>query len=340
MPARKKEPSTEVATVEPQKASLLAKMADRASLDPKVFLDTVSKTVFKEAKNQEQVITLLMVADQYGLNPITKEIMAFPDKGGGVTPVVGVDGWNRIAQQHPQFDGVEFRYADEMVKPEGGKVSPEWIECVVYRKDRAHPIVIREYLEECYRKTGPWQSHTKRMLRHKALIQGYRTAFGFHGIYDEDEAERMYVEGTTPQSNGNAARARELLGASTTSEEASKDATDAPVAPDDIAEDVCLYCGEIIAGEHSCGESVATDDDIDIVDEDGQEVLDVKVPPRATEKQVAAVRAAAEKGGWSADGYRRLLSEYDVEQAEDLDGEQALDIVRHLLAGEEEGDGA
>jgi hypothetical protein len=177
------------------------------------------------------------------------------------------------------------------------------------------------------------------MLRHKALIQGYRTAFGFHGIYDEDEAERMYVEGATPQSNGNAARARELLGASTTSDEAPKDDTDAPVTPDDIAEDVCLECGEIIAGEHVCGESVAPDDGIDIVDEDGQEVIDPEAPPKATAKQVAAVRAAADKGGWSADGYRRLLAEYEVKRAEDLNGEEALDIVRHLLAGEEEGDG-
>jgi hypothetical protein len=27
------------------------------------------------------------------------------------------------------------------------------------------------------------------MLRHKAIIQAYRVAFGFHGIYDPDEAE-------------------------------------------------------------------------------------------------------------------------------------------------------
>jgi hypothetical protein len=31
----------------------------------------------------------------------------------------------------------------------------------------------------------------KRMLRHKALIQAARIAFGFSGIYDEDEATRI-----------------------------------------------------------------------------------------------------------------------------------------------------
>ncbi|EKJ46221.1 phage recombination protein Bet, partial [Escherichia coli EC1869] len=42
---------------------------------------------------------------------------------------------------------------------------------------------------------GPWQSHPKRMLRHKAMIQCARLAFGFAGIYDKDEAERI-VENT------------------------------------------------------------------------------------------------------------------------------------------------
>ena len=64
---------------------------------------------------------------------------------------------------------------------------------------------MREYFDEVYREpfynkdkgywtAGPWQSHTKRMLRHKALIQGARIAFGFAGIYDEDEAHRI-IEG-------------------------------------------------------------------------------------------------------------------------------------------------
>ncbi len=33
---------------------------------------------------------LMIVADQYGLNPFTREIFAFPDKQNGIVPVVGV----------------------------------------------------------------------------------------------------------------------------------------------------------------------------------------------------------------------------------------------------------
>jgi hypothetical protein len=122
---------------------------------------------------------LLIVANQYGLNPWTKEIYAFPDKNNGIVPVVGVDGWARIINGNPAFDGMEFREDAESCT------------CIIYRKDRAHPVAVTEYMAECNRKTGPWQSHPRRMLRHKATIQCARMAFGFAGIYDQDEAERI-----------------------------------------------------------------------------------------------------------------------------------------------------
>lgn len=327
MPTKK---NTDVA-VTGGKASLLAKFGDKYSMDPKVFLDTVQKTVFKDAKNMEQVITLLMVADQYGLSPVTKEIYAFPDKGGGVIPVVGVDGWNRIAQQHPQFDGVEFRYSDEEVIPDGGKKCPTWVECVVYRKDREHPVVIREYLDECYRKTGPWQSHTKRMLRHKALIQGYRTAFGFHGIYDEDEAQRMYVESTATEApagpSSSASKARQALGAAPTATEAS----DAPeTAPVDDYEDVPVDpdSGEILDGE------MVEDTLENKVDHRPAEEADrVPAAPLATKQQVSAIHAAKRNNGWSDEAYGLLLAEYDAGHARELSREEAVEVVRQLMAG-------
>lgn len=150
-------------------------------------------------------MVLLVVAEQYNLNPFTREIYAFPDRQNGIIPVVGVDGWSRIINEHPQHDGVEFVYADKMVRMEGANVDcPEWIECVIYRKDRSRPIRIKEFIDEVYRGpahkngqngpyvvNGPWQTHTKRQLRHKSLIQCSRVAFGFSGIYDQDEAERI-----------------------------------------------------------------------------------------------------------------------------------------------------
>lgn len=173
----------------PQPVSLLAKLAGKYSVEPSKMLSTLKATAFKGDVSNEQMMALLIVADQYNLNPWTKEIYAFPDKNNGIVPVVGVDGWARIINTNPQFDGMDF---DEAETDDGKQV--KWIECAIYRKDRAHPTKVREYMAECKRGTGPWQSHPRRMLRHKAMIQCARLAFGYAGIYDPDEAERI-IEG-------------------------------------------------------------------------------------------------------------------------------------------------
>jgi hypothetical protein len=63
--------------------------------------------------------------------------------------------------------------------------------CIIYRKDRSHPIKVTEWMDECKRNTDPWKVSPKRMLRHKALIQCSRLAFGYTGIYEPDEAEKI-----------------------------------------------------------------------------------------------------------------------------------------------------
>lgn len=182
------------------KKKLVAKLAEKYGVDGDKLLGTLKATCFKTQNHQvtnEEMMALLVVADQYRLNPFTKEIFAFPDKQNGIVPVVGVDGWSRIINDHKTLDGIEFRYSEEFTTPEGGQSCPDWCEVIIHRKDREHPTVVREYLDEVYRKPfkagmkGPWQTHTKRFLRHKALIQGARIAFGFSGIYDEDEAQNI-----------------------------------------------------------------------------------------------------------------------------------------------------
>lgn len=150
------------------------------------MLGVLKATAFKGPANDAQLMALLVVANQYGLNPWTKELYAFPDKNNGIVPVVGVDGWSRIINSHQQFDGMDFDQTDSECT------------CRIHRKDRSHPISVTEYMAECKRGTGPWQSHPRRMLRHKAMIQCARLAFGYVGIYDQDEAERMTEIDVTP----------------------------------------------------------------------------------------------------------------------------------------------
>ncbi|KAA9157346.1 phage recombination protein Bet [Delftia sp. BR1] len=157
-----------------QKLATTLDMGDGTGL-----IETLKATAFKGQVSDAQMTALMVVANQYALNPWTKEIYAFPDKNNGIVPVVGVDGWSRIINSHPQFDGIEFEQDSESCT------------CIIFRKDRNRPIKVTEWMAECKRGTGPWQSHPKRMLRHKAMIQCARLAFGYGGIYDQDEAERI-----------------------------------------------------------------------------------------------------------------------------------------------------
>ena len=174
-------------------ATLTQKLATTLDMgDGAWLMETLKATAFKGPVTDAQMTALMVVANQYGLNPWTKEIYAFPDRSNGIVPVVGVDGWSRIINNHPQFDGMDFQQDDESCT------------CIVYRKDRSHPIKVTEYMAECRRDgVGPWKSHPRRMLRHKAMIQCARLAFGYGGIYDQDEAERI-VEASPVKHMGTA----------------------------------------------------------------------------------------------------------------------------------------
>ena len=196
--------------------SLVVEFASRYGVDPNKLLPTLKATVFRgkdgAGVSDEQMLMLLVVANQHRLNPFTREIYAFPDKNDGIVPVVSIDGWMRIINEHPQFNGFEIRQAEETdgeswePVDERAQRCPPWMEVTIFRKDREHGHPIREYLDECYKPAhklppkdgkpeffidGPWQTHTKRMLRHKTLIQGARIVFSFAGIFDEDEAMRI-----------------------------------------------------------------------------------------------------------------------------------------------------
>lgn len=182
-----------VAKIESARPSLIATMAAKFNMDPKAFEQTVRSTVMPSQHTNEQFAALMMVAKEYDLNPLTKEIYAFPAKGGGIVPVVSIDGWLNLVNSHPACDGFEIEFHDD----ENGQ--PISCTCRMFRKDRNRPVVVTEYLSECIRNTDPWKMK-HRMLRHKAVIQAARYAFGFSGIYDEDEGAKIAeMRDITPQ---------------------------------------------------------------------------------------------------------------------------------------------
>ena len=193
------------------KRSAMERMANRLQVSREVLEKTLKATVCKGTKTKdgkgyipmtnEEFVAFIAVANNYKLNPLTKEIYAYPDpKSAGIIPIVSTDGWNKLMTTHPKYKSHSYIQSEKMVKTGNSKLCPEWMEIhIVKTDDSVTPI--REHLDECYNggkkyKDGnyissPWDSHTKRMLRHKTKIQGAREAFGFGGIYDQDEGERI-----------------------------------------------------------------------------------------------------------------------------------------------------
>jgi hypothetical protein len=108
-------------------------MAGKFGMEPAAFEQTVRAACGCDKATKEQFAAFLLVANEYGLNPITREIYAFPTRGGGIQPIVGIDGWMTMANNHAAYDGITFvdRLGDD------GQLLA--ITAQVHRKDRASP---------------------------------------------------------------------------------------------------------------------------------------------------------------------------------------------------------
>ena len=158
-------------------------MAAKFNMDKAPFIQALKETAVPANISDGQFAAFLIVAKEHNLNPLTREIYAFPSQGG-IRPMVSVDGWMKIINNHPQYDGMK---STDNLDKDGNLMS---ITVQIYRKDRKHSVEVTEYMKECMRNTTPWKQWPARMLRHKAMIQAARIAFSFSGIEDPDEFER------------------------------------------------------------------------------------------------------------------------------------------------------
>lgn len=167
------------------------------------------------------------------LDPFLREVYALPSRRGGMDYIVGIDGWCKIVTGNPRFRGVEF---DEEFDADGKLVS---LVCTMHVEGWLKPVVVRERLAECFRPTDPWRQMPARMLRHAALKQCGRIAFGLSGITDPEEhaaaeqAAQAFDTLRLGASTLNAAIAKQGTGDETSEPE---DAAGAPQTTDGPAE--------------------------------------------------------------------------------------------------------
>jgi phage recombination protein Bet len=186
------QPTTTTPVVQAARAkqSALEKFGEFTGVSGGRVYDVLKETIFKNGTDA-QLQAFIGVCNEYKLNPFLRQIWAFPAKGGGIVPIVSVDGWIKIINDNTVYDGEEFEYGPDLPADHKFAGAPSYIQCTMYRKDRSRPTRIREYFVECYRPTDPWNQSGARMLRHRALIQCARVAFGLGGIFDPDEGDRI-----------------------------------------------------------------------------------------------------------------------------------------------------
>ena len=183
----------DISAAKAQTQGLIARLAGKFGVEPNRLLKCLTTQVFKQADGRqptnEELMVLLLVCENFALNPFNREIYAFRGKGGDIVPVVSLDGWAKIVRSQKDFNGVSFRFSETTVKVPGcAQELPEFVECAMRLKGVDEPIVIQEFMIECFNEKSPvWRKWPRRMLRTRAFIQCARLAFSLTGIYDEGE---------------------------------------------------------------------------------------------------------------------------------------------------------
>ena len=179
--------------------SILDRSVQRSGLSYDSFVRLIIQSALSRLSiwSQADLDRLLLLAERLGLDPLSNEIYAtevVPESGKKprIFFVVGVDGWSKIINAHPQFDGMRF-----VESAPGDDELPKYFECTIFRKDRKVATSVREYMYEAHTNQGAWLTHPRRMLRHKAMVQCARICFGLSGIYEPDEAQRIEKHGAT-----------------------------------------------------------------------------------------------------------------------------------------------
>ncbi len=143
--------------------------------DPQM-LETIKETVCRGA-TPAQFKMFIEVCKATGLNPFLKEIWFVPSVG----VMAGRDGYLRVANASPQFDGMETR----VERTEQGV--PIKAVCTVWRKDRTHPVICEAYYNE-YKKGGNvWNTYPSAMIAKVAEVLALKRSFAINGVVTEEE---------------------------------------------------------------------------------------------------------------------------------------------------------
>lgn len=177
----------------------------------------------KNYVTKEDIFTFLVQCKNLGLNPLLKQIYGFVSRGK-LAIVVSIEGWNAIANRSPQFDGCSFEFGPVSVRDlqyskttynngsrSSGMVTvkrnvADWVKCIIYRKDRGHPIAVTTYFDEAFTGSEPWATMPMQMLQNRAFVNSVRKAFNVCAYSEDDQffnlsPEPASVPAESPEPN-------------------------------------------------------------------------------------------------------------------------------------------
>lgn len=207
---------------------------DTSRYDNAEVIATIKQTVCRGATDA-QLRMFLEVCKSTGLNPFLKEIWYVAEKG---IIMAARDGYLRVANENPMFDGIETR-----VERDDHKVPIKAV-CTVWRKDRSHPVICEAYFNE-YKKAGPvWQQYPSAMISKVAEVLALKRSFAINGVVSEEEMGQQYSAGSAEAAQ---ALAQEKIAAMEQAKSEGKSVRDVEVTRDPIV--ITLPSGRAVPEE-------------------------------------------------------------------------------------------
>ena len=145
-----------------------------------------------DVKSPEVARALALIGERYELDPALGEVLIL---GGKV--YIGFEGYLRIAEQNPAYDGYELRPMSEQDRQDAKVGINEFAYvCHVWRKDRRFPSVGFGVASDATISMGPMKLFAREVAEKRAFHRALKMAFRA-GIPDYDDAIELIAQGQT-----------------------------------------------------------------------------------------------------------------------------------------------
>lgn len=165
------------------------------------------KSTIAVGATESELQHFLYLSKEYQLDPLKKEIY-FIKYGGKSTILTSRDGYLKIANTHPAFDGMEsdvVYQGDILTKRDDGSIHIQYGQhhlifdktkltgafCSVFRKDRAKATTVFVSIKDYYKKGAPiWEQYINAMILKVAESMALKRAFAISGLVTKEEIEK------------------------------------------------------------------------------------------------------------------------------------------------------